>query len=315
MATAPTKQAAPPADAPAKPTPPPTGTSSNPASPQNSKTAPAPSGGASLAEQTDVVRCMYYSDPGKGKSTNIAHMAKLGHYIHIDPERRLKASPLRRLGIPVENIEPFTDTSYEGLEQLSFDVKERLDKGEEIVGIGWDAAGETARQFTQTLVDKAVQRANAANKPRINPFSTEIGDYGDMTEQMRRILRRFRDLNIHLVVAAHVDRGTDEEGGVLVSPAFTPAVYKDMMGYMDLVMHCRVELVEDQEEFSALCRHGGRWITKDALGVMPRVLVNPTFDRVMAYVNGTLTSKTDPVQIAAKEARQRMAEAAAASAA
>src|SRR5688572_4102744 len=187
MATAPTKQAAPPADAPAKstsPKQPPVGTSSNPASPQNDRHV-------SLAEQTDVVRCMYYSDPGKGKSTNIAHMAKFGRYIHIDPERRLKASPLRRLGIPIENIEPFTDTSYEGLEQLSFDVKERLDKGEEIVGIGWDAAGETARQFTQTLVDKAVQRANAANKPRINPYSTEIGDYGDMTEQMRRILRRF----------------------------------------------------------------------------------------------------------------------------
>ena len=276
-----------------------------------SKPAPAPSGRASLADSTDVVRAMYYSDPGKGKTTNIASMAHLGHYIHIDAERRLKAGPLRRLGIPVENIEPFTNTTYEGLEQLAFDVQERLDKGEKIVGIGWDAAGENARQFTQTLVDKAVIRANAANKPRINPFSTEIGDYGDMTEQMRRILRRFRDLNIHLVIAAHVDRTQDEEGGVLVAPAFTPAVYKDMMGYMDLVMHCRVELIEGEEEYSALCRHGGRWITKDALGVMPRVLVNPTFDRVLQYVNGTLTSKNDPVQAAAKAARERMAEAAA----
>jgi hypothetical protein len=289
---------------------PPVGTSKNPASPQNSKPAPEP-GRVSLAEQAEVIRVMWYSDPGKGKSTNIASMAKLGRYIHIDPEKRLKAAPLRRLGIPVENIEPFTDVSYEKLEQLSFDVAERLSKGEEIVGIGWDAAGETARQFTQTLVDKAVVRANAANKPRLNPYSTEIGDYGDMTEQMRRILRRFRDLNIHLAIAAHVDRSTDEEGGVLVAPAFTPAVYKDMMGYMDLVMHCRVELIEGEEEYSALCRHGGRWITKDALGVMPRVLINPTFDRVMQYVNGTLTSKNDPIQQAGKAARERMAEEAA----
>jgi hypothetical protein len=44
---------------------------------------------------------------------------------------------------------------------------------------------------------------------------------------------------------------------------------------------------------------------------MPRVLINPTFDRVMQYVNGTLTSKNDPIQQAGKAARERMAEEAA----
>jgi anti-sigma factor ChrR (cupin superfamily) len=41
---------------------------------------------------------------------------------------------------------------------------------------------------------------------------------------------------------------------------------------------------------------------------MPRVLITPTFDRVLAYANGHLTSAADPVQQEAKERRAKLAE-------
>jgi len=262
---------------------------------------------ATLSDTSDLVRALYYADPGNGKTTAIAHMAKLGYMVHIDPEKRLKAGPLKKLGVPTDNIEPFYDTSYEALEQLAFDLRERLSNGEKIVGLGWDAAGEAARQFTQTLVDKGVMKAASVGKER-NPYATELSDYGDMTEQMRRILRRFKDLPIHLALAAHIDRSTDENGAVRLAPAFTPAVGRDMMGYMDVVVHCRIELVDGEEEYSGLCRPYGQYTAKDAFGVMPRVLVDPTFDRIVSYVRGDLTSATDPKQQAAKAARERAAE-------
>lgn len=260
----------------------------------------------SLADQTDVIRMMYYADPGKGKTTAMAHMAKLGRIIFIDAENRLKAAPLKRLGVPIENIEPHKDISYGSLEQLSFSIRERLDAGEPIVGLCWDSATETARAFTQSLVDRGVASASRAGKER-DPWSTELKDWGDMTEQMRRTIRRFRDLPIHLAISCLANRDTDEEGAVRIAPALTPAALRDFMGYMDLVLHCRMELVSDQEEYSAQCRPFGRWEAKDSFGVMPRILVNPTFDRVLAYVNGELTSAKDPVQLEAKRRRSEHA--------
>lgn len=257
----------------------------------------------SLSEDTDVIRAMWYGDPGFGKTDDLAHMACLGKTIYIDAENRLKAGPLKRRGVPIENIEPVKDCRYEALEALAFEIGERLAKGEEIIGVCWDSATENARQFTQTLVDKGVIKANRAGKERV-AWATELADWGDMTEQMRRTIRRFRDLPIHLALSCLASRDTDETGSVRVSPALSPAVYKDFMGYMDVVVHKRTEVLPNQDDplYFGLCRPSGIYVAKDSFGTMPKILVDPGFDRVLAYVRGDLTSATDPIQTAAKQA-------------
>ena len=271
--------------------------------PEPKPAAKPKSGRASLDQTTELVRVMYYGDPGKGKTTAMAGMARLGKVIFIDAERRLKPGPLRRLGVPIENIEVVQDVSYSALEALSFELADRLHGGEPIVGICWDSATETARILLQTLVDESVQQSLRAGKER-SPWSTAIGDYGDMTEQMRRIIRRFRDLPIHLAVSCLPNRDTDEDGAIRVAPALTPAVLRDFMGYMDLVFHTRMELVGGVEEYSVLTKPIGKWEAKDSFGLFPRVLVDPSFDRVLAYVNGEIARDKDPVQKAAAEARR-----------
>lgn len=259
---------------------------------------------ATLLEATEISRGLWYGDPGKGKTFDIAHMAKLGKVIYIDAERRLKKGPLVRAGVPIGNIEPFIDVSYKSLIQLAMDITERLADGEDIVGLCWDSGTETHRIFLEGLVDSAVIKAANQGKER-DPWSTYREDYGDMTEQMRRVLRRFRDLPIHLAIAALAKREDDEEGKVRVSPAFTPAVLRDVMGYMDVVFHKRMELVEGKEEYSGLSKPIGRFEAKDSYGVFPRVLVDPTFDRVLKYIEGDLTGDKDPIQIEARAARLR----------
>lgn len=262
----------------------------------------------SLADQVDLVRVMYYGDPGKGKTTAMAHAAKLGTVIYIDSENRLKSGPLKALDVPVANIEPYTAVDYDSLMELTFDIQQRIEDGEKIAAIVWDSATETARCLLQKLVDDGVRQAAEAGKER-DPWATQLADYGSMTEQMRRLIRRFRDLPVHLLISCLPNRDTDEEGAVRVVPALTPAVLRDFLGYMDVVLHMRLELIDGKEEYSALTKPYGRWEAKDSFGVFPRILINPTFDRVLGYVNGTLTVDKDPVQKAAKEARAKAAEA------
>lgn len=260
-----------------------------------------------LAAQSEIIRALYYGDPGKGKSFDLAHMAKLGKVVYIDAEKRLKKGPLQRAGVPLDNIEvrfgvrqdPVT---YEGLMALALELKERLADDEPIVGLCWDSASESFRLMLEGLVDSAVASANRAGKER-NAWRTYQEDYGDMTEQMRRVIRRFRDLPIHLGISCLSRRDNDEEGAIRVSPALTPAVMRDFIGYMDVVMHCRMEIIGGEEEYSAVTKPIGRFDAKDTFGVLPRVFVTPTFDRLVAYVEGELEAGDDPIQQKAKQAR------------
>ena len=67
---------------------------------------------------TDRVIALFYGDPGTGKTVDLASMARLGKITYIDAEKRLKAGVLRRLGIPVENIDRRVSVSYAMLEDL-----------------------------------------------------------------------------------------------------------------------------------------------------------------------------------------------------
>lgn len=281
----------------------------------NAAKAPArkPSGTA-LNTLSDIVRCMYYGDPGKGKTTAMAGMARLGKVKFFDAERRLKPGPLRRLGIPIENIQVFNVTTYEQMLKDIETIANEIEDGEPIVGVCWDSATETARILLENLVNTAASRAQRAGKDR-DPWKTFQEDYGDLTEQMRRIIRRLRDLEVHLAITCLAKRDNDEEGAVRISPALTPAVQRDFLGYMDVVGHARLEFVDEQEEYSILTRPIGRFEAKDSFGILPRTLVNPSFDRIVAYVNGELAASKDPVQQAAKAARQKSADAAPAAAA
>jgi hypothetical protein len=232
----------------------------------------------------DRLLAMYYGPPGVGKTVNLAHMAKLGPIVYIDAEKRLKGSVLKRLGIPTENIDRRVGVSYTMLEDLVAEIDDKLAKGAPI-GVAWDSATETSATLLGTLVDASVARDVARGKTR-NAWSTEIGDYGDLSQQMRRIVRGLRDLDIHLGLSALEKRDTGPDGEVVVGPELTPGVLKDVNGYMDVVAHCRVEAVEGDDIYQGLMRPTGKWSAKDSFGIFPRYLVQPSFDRLVAYVNG-----------------------------
>lgn len=267
-----------------------------------------------LAEQDEFVRALWYGPPGYMKTTCAATMACLGRIIYIDAEQRLKPTPLRRVGeklgleIPIENIEPHTAVDYKSLLALTEEVRDRLAEGEPIVGVVLDSISEQHRELLEDAVDESVQRAVAKGEYR-SPIRTFQEDYGDMTEQMRRILRRFRALPVHLGITA-LPRTDVVQGVNYTSAGVTPAVNRDLQAMVDFIIYMGYESFSDadgDDEYSGRCRATGPFDAKDTFGVLPTRLVEPHFMRLLAYVNGELTPKTDPLQAAARERRQRLA--------
>lgn len=281
---------------------------------------------ASLADEAERVRCCYYGEWGTGKTTAAAHAAKLGPVKHVDAELRLKPGPLRRLGVPVDQIDPFRDVDFHNLRGLIENMREDIHDADT-----WDEAEDndtsptrwqalihdSVTEIGQTMLTHVLEanvtdaRNRAAKRGEvvtINPYEINIDYWGEMVEQYRRLLRDMRNLDCHLIFTAQERRDVDKnDGSVRIGPGTTPALQSALMGYCDVVIHT----YRQGKYHLGLTEPGTKYLAKDSFGLLPPVMVNPTFDRVVRYVQEDLTIDTDPVQQTWMEEMSALAETAA----
>lgn len=263
-----------------------------------------------LADENEWARVCLYGRFGTGKTTDLAYAANLGTVVHIDAEKRLKGGPLRRLGIPIDRIEAHRDITYEALGDLIADVAGRLyDQPGSVAAFNMDSVTEITKLLVGQVLDKNVTKTLARAEKRgeeveVNPYQIDLDYWGEMTEQMRRLLRHMRDLDCHLGFTAHERRDVDGDGEIVIGPATTPKVQEDLMGYVDIVGHTAMDGVHYVARFNP----GTKYQAKDTFGVLPDVMVNPTMSRIIAYVREELTVETDPMQQAYLAYRQDLAD-------
>lgn len=263
-----------------------------------------------LDEAKDILNVVYYGREGVGKTTDVASMANIegpGRVLIVNAEAGLKVSALRRRGIDTSQVVlwPNPDkgerVSFDGLERLLIKIHRDLTRDPRSwKGVGFDSLTEITKVLLEDIVTRQYAKAQRAGKDR-DRFFIDRSDYGEMSEQVRLLIRRFRDLPCHFAATALERRDTDEDSGkVMYGPALTPALQTDVLGYVDLVLYVRAEEIETADgpttEFRALTRPQGRFRAKDRFDATPRVLIDPTFARVHGYVVGDLEEADDPIQ-------------------
>ncbi len=290
-------------------------------------------GFVSLDETTDFLNVLAYGREGTAKTTSAATAANAavaadhkGRVLVINAEGGLKVVALRKRGIDTSRIVVWPDPksgvqitkrTLEGLhERLLTDLTKDPDSWFAVVIDSTTDVHQALReQATNKRIDKLMNKPGADTSV-IDPDFVDRDDYGVMTSQLRVLIRRFRDLPCHVILTAleRVDDATK-----VVGPALTPAIATDVLGYVDITMYMRATLHatgEDDDdslaEFRALTRPGKVTRAKDRFDLLPRVLVEPTFERVLGYVRGDLEEASDPLQIAYVQRRQAEKEAAAA---
>lgn len=271
-----------------------------------------------LTEALEPVNTLYAGDGGSGKTTAIARMANGGKLFLVNAESGVKSRALKKRGVAVENIEifpgPDEELSFESLEGQWLRIREELHEDPNAYfGVGWDSITEIHKALLDAVVAKAVIKADRVGKER-DPNFIALEDYGVMTEQVRSLMRKYRDLPCHFAASALLRRDQDDDGTVTYNPAITPKLGLDLVGWMDIVCVTSVALVDGDEEYRGLFRPHGKYRGKDRLGVMPKWLVDPYFDRVLGYVEEEMTIENDPVMAEAKvrfdraEARRKAEE-------
>lgn len=264
-----------------------------------------------LAEQDEYLNGLWWGEEGTRKTTDVLTMANGGRIIVVNAEAGLKKRALARMGVNVNNVLVFPNLqlgqklTFQTLEALYWKIKGDLeDNPHAYYGVVWDSLTEIHKKLLDNVVLYQVEKADRAGKER-ERFFIDRNDYGIMTEQMRLLLRRFRDLPCHFAVTALSRRDQDDDGEVKYGPQVTPALQADLLGFMDCIIHTSVVEVGGMDEGQGLTAKGTKFAAKDRNSVLPKIMIDPTFERVLRYAEEEITPDVDPVQ---QEAKARRAE-------
>ncbi len=271
--------------------------------------------GRPLSDQRNIVNALYVGPQKHGKTTDMAMMAKLGPVAYVDFESGLKPVALKRLGVPIDMIEVFKPRDYKALEALYWSLAADLETDPNAwAGVCLDSITDQQGVYLEHSVNKRVERERSKSLDKQNPEILDADrtlrdDYGVWTNQATKIHRKFRDLPCHTAFGA-LERREVTGQGVKLIPQITQAFRTNILGYVDFIVH-KVMAENDKTpnpdgiEYLGIMRSVGVYSGGDRFGITPRVLANPSIDRLVGLLEGTLDLDSDPYQLAYL---QRMSE-------
>lgn len=262
-----------------------------------------------IDDTEDFTNTLLYGREGSGKTSDLARIANAashlpagkGMVLIINAEGGLKKKALKKRGIDTERIVIWPDpkkhqrVTHKALDQIHNRVKSDLTRDPDSwFAVGFDSASEIHIAILDSVQRKRVEAVQNRGAD-VDEDHVDISDYGTMSKLFRDVLRKFRDLPCHFVVTALERRDVDKDTGKpQYGPAVTPGLQTDLLGYVDFVLMCKAE--DEDGPFRALTRANSRFRAKDRFDVLPKVLVDPTMDRILKYVSGDLEPETDPEQ-------------------
>jgi hypothetical protein len=131
-----------------------------------------------------------------------------------------------------------------------------------------------------------------------DPDVPSIREWGKSGEQMRRIIRRFRDLPMHTIFTALLDEDKDPKGRVKRYPMLPGKLKKEAAGFMDIVLfvyakHVRLDetgqISNEAEEALhrfVLSSSTDEYTCKDRSARLPEVLLDPTMKKLHEIIQG-----------------------------
>lgn len=277
---------------------------------------------APIEETSDTYNFCFYGAEGSGKTTQLASAANVApegsKILLVNAEGGIKKKALERRGIDISKIViyPNPDTGEKitraGLDRVYRRLASDLARDPKSwFAVGWDSVTEVHEKIVNQVSEGRLAKSklrieNAGGSAQFDEhdeFFTDRDDYGVMSKMVKDLLRKYRDLPCHFVATALERRDVDEKTTkVSYGPAVTPGLQNAILGYTDVNLYFKKG--DEDGPFRALVSGVASYRTKDRMGGLPKVLAEPSFERILGYTNGDLDETTDPLQMTLPAIRQ-----------
>lgn len=243
-----------------------------------------------LVDSEEYLNVMFFGEPGAGKTTAAATMAHAGRVLFVDLESGLRGYPLKRLGIPIENISIVKLKTYEELVVLAAQVGARLAKEPGYyAGVIVDSATEFQDKLTDNLTLARFNKRTGAGM-KDDEFEIDGDTRIRVNGQITRVFRMLRDLPCHTIFIALQKEDKESDGTIYYRPALGPKTASSVASYVNMVVHLSKEQGADGPVQIGRSSPIGKYRGKDNLGCLPERMLNPTFDRILQVARGDLTT-------------------------
>lgn len=232
---------------------------------------------ANVQQQMDYFNLLIYGDPGVGKTVlagSADAVEAMSPVLFLDMEGGTMSLRKKYPGVKTIRVEKFAD----------------------LIRV-WDQLKNTKHNFKTVVVDSLteaqklgmyqIMAAAKAKDPDRDPDLAGIGEWGKNTEQVRKLVRAFRDLPMNTIFTALAQQEHLKTGARRVKPSLSAKLSNEVAGFLDIVVYMYNKTKPNEGNMRYLLTLATEeFVAKDRSDNLPPVVEDPDMTKLYAVMFG-----------------------------
>lgn len=244
---------------------------------------------SSVQDRPPFINMMIYGDPGAGK-TVLAGSAE-----EVEGMSPVLVGDIEGGSYSLRSFYPSIDVvrikSLADLGALYTELSTNPTHGYKTIIL--DSLTEIQRMVMGDIMREVVEKEEERD-----PDVPSVREWGKSGEQVRRLVRRFRDLEMNCIFTALLDENQDKRGRTHYYPMLPGKLKREVSGFMDIVifMYTKQMRLNDQGEVDpeaderihrfVLTSSTDEYVCKDRSNRLPDIMLAPTMQKLSALIQG-----------------------------
>ena len=236
-----------------------------------------------VSESPEFINMLVYGNPGVGKTVlagSADAVPELRPVLILDVEGGTFSIRERYPDVDVVRVQTWPDM------QKVYDALYKMDHDYQTVVL--DSLTEIQKFSMYRIMTKVLEE-----HPDRDPEVPSIREWGKNIEQIRRLVRAFRDLPMNVVFTALAATDKDNKTGLVTTrPSLSGKLAMEVGGFVDILLYMYIKRVEDDNQRLLLSAGTEGQIAKDRSDNLPPVIINPDMQTVYDHIFKEITDES-----------------------